>query len=57
MIALRINYVTNSTMQVLKDVFRRHPDFIDHFLPFFNRGALEQITEPSGRSSFVWIVG
>ena len=42
---------------MLKDVFRRHPNLIENFLPFFSRAVLDQLNEPAGRSSFVWIVG
>jgi len=57
MLVLRINYVTCAIMQVLKDVFRRHPALIENFIPFMNKAILEQLNESAGRSSFVWIVG
>ena len=42
---LRIPYVTNETMKVLKDILRKYPTYIDEFLPFLNKTYLEQITE------------
>lgn len=56
-LSLRINYVTNATMMVLKDIFRKYTDFIEGFIPFFNKQSLEQITETNGRAAFVWILG
>lgn len=54
---LRISYVTNETMKVLKDILRKYPNFIDEFLPFLNKSYLEQITETQGKAAFVWILG
>lgn len=34
---LRISYVTNETMKVLKDILRKYPTYIDEFLPFLNK--------------------
>lgn len=56
-LSLKINYVTNSTLIVLKDVFRKHPSFCQDFAPFFNRGMLEQLTDIEGKAAFVWILG
>ena len=44
-------------MMVLKDIFRKYTDFIEGFIPFFNKQSLEQITETNGRAAFVWILG
>ena len=42
---------------VLRNVFRKHSDYISNFLPFLNRACLDQITDESGRAAFVWIIG
>ena len=57
LLSLRINYVTNATIMVLRNVFRKHSDYISNFLPFLNRACLDQITDESGRAAFVWIIG
>lgn len=56
-LSLRINYVTNATLQVLKDVFRKHPTYVEPFLLFLNRGCLDQISDNFGKAAFIWIVG
>ena len=48
-LSLRINYVTNETMVVLKDILRKYTDFIEGFVPFCTKESLQQITETNGR--------
>lgn len=56
-LSLRINYVTNATMMVLKDVLRKYSQYIEHFYPFLTKTCLDQITDSNGRCALVWILG
>ena len=49
--------MTNATMQVLKDVLRKHPHYVDTFYPSMTRACLDQITDTEGRCALVWIMG
>jgi hypothetical protein len=56
-LSLRISYVTTETVIVLKDILRKYRGFIDDFIPFFSKIALDQITEVEGKCAYVWILG
>jgi vesicle coat complex subunit len=56
-LSLRISYVTTETVVVLKDILRKYRTFIDDFIPFFTKIALDQITEVDGKCAYVWILG
>ena len=42
---------------MLKDVFRKHPTYVEPFLIFLNRTCLDQISDNNGKAAFIWIVG
>jgi vesicle coat complex subunit len=47
-LSLRISYVTTETIVVLKDILRKYRAFIDDFIPFLTKSALDQINEIEG---------
>jgi AP-4 complex subunit beta-1 len=55
--SLKISYVTNETIIVLKDILRKYKDYIAEFSHFFKKEYLEHITEINGKAAFVWILG
>lgn len=54
---LKITYVIDEIMIVLKDVLRKYSDLIEEFGPFINKEYLDKLNEKSGKSAFVWILG
>jgi len=56
-LTLKISYVTNETMIILKDILRKYNEFVEEFLPFFTKEYLDQITDISSKSAFVWALG
>ena len=54
---LRIQYVSNEVMIVLKDILRKYPDLLEEFLSFLSRSYLDQVIESDGKAALVWILG
>lgn len=56
-LSLKINYVIDETMMVLKDVLRKYPQLFSEFGQFFTKDYLDAMTERNGKAAFVWILG
>lgn len=56
-LSLKIIYVVDETMIVLKDILRKYPQLVSEFEPFFIVEFVNAITERQSKAAFVWILG
>ena len=54
---MKIPYVNNETMMILKDILRKYKNFISEFIPFFTKESLDMITDINSKAAFVWALG
>lgn len=55
--SLQINYVTTETLKVLRDIFRKYPEYFEDFLIFFTPKLAQDVHEVDGKVSLCWIIG
>jgi len=56
-LTLKISYVTNETMIILKDILRKYNEFVEDFVPFFTKEYLDLLTNMESKAAFVWVLG
>ena len=56
LIELKINYVIQEAVIVIKDIFRRYPGKYERVIPKLCED-LDALTEPEAKSAIVWILG
>jgi AP-2 complex subunit beta-1 len=56
LIDLRINYIIQEAVIVIKDIFRRYPGKYERVIPNLCED-LDVFTEPDSKSAIIWIIG
>ncbi|KAI3644770.1 hypothetical protein MP228_010934 [Amoeboaphelidium protococcarum] len=56
LIKIKVNYVVQEAVIVIKDIFRKYPNKFENVIPVLCEN-LENLDEPEAKASMIWIIG